>query len=482
MVRTGRAAIADGTGSGRGWLAPLLAMALVPIAAAAGLVAAVALIKAPSGAGVVASTVWLGLMAWLAHRESRSAPPLATIALAVAFAILLRAWGAMLCADVALVADPTTYGALARALLAGDGLIVSDWRYGEGLRAHWPPLYALVLAGWWAAFGSSLAATIALQALTSAVTAWLIYRCGCALGGAEAGRFAAMAFIAYPALALPVWPNKEALVLLLVVAIFRIVLAWLAMPHRWHGAALGGLWGLLTLGQPSWAVMPVAVAPVLAIARGIGPVMRLSLPVALGLILVLAPWWVRNALVFGEFVPLTTAGGYSFWVALGPQAPPFPADLMTHGEIERARIMSRMALDAIAADPVRYVAGVLRNAANALAYEEAVVGVLRHARPPIDPVARAAATLFLQTAWVVVLTAAAAGAWRHGGGRGQPVVLALVVILACLGAINIWLEFGERHRQLVTPFLLLLAGLAATSRPLQPLPTTLSGKSLPNTR
>lgn len=454
-----------------------LAVPLAAIAVAALAVAVVALWKDRSAASLLWFSAWLGLMTFMARREARGAAFWPTLVLTLAFAALLRWQGLDLVDGVSLRADPMNYANLARGLLAGNGLIVDDWRYGEGLRAHWPPLYPIALAGWWGMFGDGAIATLAMQTVLALATAWLLFDCARASGSAPAGRIAALSFLTYPAYALAVYPHKEGLLLLIVVAMLRLAIAWLDRPKLWHCAALGALWGLLALGQPSWALMPVAVALVLAALRGVRPVVALGLVAAPALIAVLAPWWLRNWVLFHAFVPLTTAGGYTFWVALGEHAPAFPVDLFSVPEPRRAAVMTTLSLDAIAAQPFAYVRTVLVNAAKAFAYEEGTIGALRSAVPTIAPGPRGAMTFFVQAGWTALL---AVSAWAAARGRA-PVFLTGVAIamLVALGGINIWIEFGERHRQVLTPLLMLIAAFAVAP---QALPTTLSGRSLPKTR
>jgi CDP-diacylglycerol--serine O-phosphatidyltransferase len=59
-------------------------------------------------------------------------------------------------------------------VLEGRGLVTTDVHYGPDLRAHFPPLYPLLLAGWWALLGASAWSTLALATLTDAIAAWAL--------------------------------------------------------------------------------------------------------------------------------------------------------------------------------------------------------------------------------------------------------------------------------------------------------------------
>ncbi|MCF8710497.1 glycosyltransferase, partial [Rhizorhapis sp. SPR117] len=73
----------------------------------------------------------------------------------------------------------------------------------------------------------------------------------------------------------------------------------------------------------------------------------------------LLPWWVRNWLVLGAFVPLTTSSGVGLWIGNNPgatgnwMAP--PASLRGLPEIEYSRQAGAMARAWIAAHPVEFV-------------------------------------------------------------------------------------------------------------------------------
>jgi hypothetical protein len=297
-----------------------------------------------------------------------------------------------------------------------------------------------------------------------AAASWCLGDAGRRLGCARSGRIAAVAYFAWPAFALAAGiPQKESLTLLFLLLLLHRMTIWLgeAEPgarRRRHGAWLGLWWGLLALTQPSLALAPAAAALLLAWQKGLVPAIRLGLAALPTLLLVLLPWWVRNWLLFGSFVPFTTASGMMMNAALGNLRVPFPPGLFELPEPERSAVMGDLARRAIAADPLAFFREAGRIHALGFAFEEASLSRFRHTSPPISPADHARLAPILQGAWAALLASAAAGAGRaFRTRRVDPVILYAAMLLASIGAINFWFEFGERHRLGLTPFLLLIA-------------------------
>lgn len=448
----------------------MLTLLLGGIAIAASAVAVVAVARAPLWATAAGMLLWLMLLALIVAPWRFGVTRGRATVIVVTAAVAMRMASVWFVTGVALGADPMNYTNLARALLDGRGLITDDWRYGRDLRAFFPPLYPVLLAGWWALFGASAWATLAMTTLTDALAAWLLAGLGDRLAGSP-GRAAGMLYFAYPSFALAAAiPHKEALTLLLGIALLRVAVAWVAAPGDRLAALGGALWGLLALTQPSLALVPFALALVLIAERGWRPTIRLGLIAGVALALVMSPWWVRNWLVFDRFVPFTTASGFMTNVALGRLGLPIDPALFTLGEPDRAAAMGRAALARIAEQPIGFLRESGRALAVGFAYEEATLARYRHTSPPIAPALHTPLTALLQMAYLSLLIPAACRAWRGGQLLRR---LALAPLIA-IPAVGLWFEFGERHRYLVTPLVMILA--------LQAFAATLSGRSSPNTR
>lgn len=452
------------------------------IALGAAAVLAVALVERFAALGALIFLGWLLAMAMAVRMAMAPAGwrhgPIVAAACLLGVALALRLVSLGLAQGVALGADPMNYANLGRAVLEGRGLVTDDWRYGEDLRAYFPPLYPLVLAGTWAIFGVSPLTTLALNTAIDAVAALALADVGRRQGWRGGGWLAGLAYLAWPAFALAAGvPQKEGLTLLLAILLLRGLVIWLEQPEPGHpgwrrnlrsGLWLGLWWGLLALTQPSLALAPVAFGLVVWWQAGLVPALRLGLATLPTLLLVLAPWWLRNWLVLGAFVPFTTASGMMLNSALNDLRAPFPPGLFDLPEHERGAIMAEKARSILAQDPIAALSRMARNIAVGFAYEEAALSRFRHTTPPITAQDHARLFLLLQGSHVALLASALAATWGQWRYRLHgPVLLCAAALLLSILAINPWFEFGERHRQVLTPFLLLMAA-AFWSRELRP--------------
>ncbi|MFN4113585.1 MAG: hypothetical protein ACK4GD_06555 [Sphingomonadaceae bacterium] len=178
------------------------------------------------------------MLAWLASASLTlgggkaapgwTAPVWAGVIGLVAIAVALRVCSAVLTQDVTLGADPMNYTHLAQAVRDGRGLVTDDWRYGDGLRAYFPPFYPLALAGYWGLFGASPASTLAMNTLIDLVAAWALADAARRIGLGQKAQAVALLYLAWPAFALAAGiPQKESLTIMLLVLLLRGMLTWL---------------------------------------------------------------------------------------------------------------------------------------------------------------------------------------------------------------------------------------------------------------
>jgi hypothetical protein len=403
--------------------------------------------------------VWLVLIVISLRAAERRSWALA--AAVIVAAMMMRLNAIQLVDDVALGADPMNYTNIAHAMLAGQGMVVDDWQYGNDLRAYFPPFYPFLLTGWWAIFGDSAWSTLAMNSLIDASGALGLYAILAQRKNARAGLLAALLYFAYPpfAFSAPI-PQKEALTLMLFIWLLYTTLGWAdnRTAKLWrHAAAFGALSAMLALTQASLLVAPAVLGLVLIATCGFAHAFRLGLAALPFFLLVMAPWWVRNWLLFGAFVPLTTASGFMRNVALGEYGAVFPPDLFSRSEVERSALMTSLANAKIIEAPL----GFLRETAHALAlgfaYEEATLARYRHTTPPISFAARAELAPMLQFSWITALVAALAALWGQFRTRRTEILstITLALFLSILLA-GMWFEFGERHRYILTPMLILI--------------------------
>lgn len=446
----GKTARAMGGAQASGWHRAAALALLVPMAGIALLAAAVAVETTAEDRNPIALGLclgWLGLAA-MAARAAATGQQRAIAAIAlVASSFAWRFWSIHFASGVALGADPMNYQNLAHALLDGRGLITDDWRYGRDLRAYFPPLYPVLLAGWWRLFGDAPVATLVMTTLTDIGTALALVDIGRRLGRPAAGWLAGLLFFAYPPFALAAAiPQKEALTILLITLMLRGTIIWWTdtSGHRRarHGLALGALWGLLALTQPGAVLLPVTIALALVALRGWPATLRLGLWSIPAFLLVMAPWWVRNWLVFGAFVPFTTASGFMVNVALGTHGLPIPDSIFSLPEPERSAVMGREAMRRIGAQPLDFLTQTARALIAGFGYEEATIARFRHTTPPIGSAMRAILTGPLQIAYLSLLVAAAIECWRRWrAANPDPLVPIGLAMLTGIGAVNMWFEW-----------------------------------------
>jgi hypothetical protein len=140
--------------------------------------------------------------------------------------------------------------------------------------------------------------------------------------------------------------------------------------------AIGAANGAAILVRPSWALfIPVMIgglmvgtigSPGLRRARAMAAA-RISGVIVLGLVAVMAPWWVRNARVFGRFVPTAIWMGASLYDGLNPAATgasnmDFLADpeVWPLDELNQDRRLTRWALEFARDQPGRVVTLAIR--------------------------------------------------------------------------------------------------------------------------
>ncbi len=165
---------------------------------------------------------------------------------------------------------------------------------------------------------------IALGAGACVVLAWIAARLTAASWGPRAGRLAGWCTGAlaagHPFLLAQMRPAMtEAQYTFLAVAALALLLRCLESPSRGRAIALGVVTGLACLTRASGVVMVPALAAGLLLTGGT-PRHRAAVLAGMlaALALTVSPWAVRNALVWHQFVPLGTGGGYLFFSGNSP--------------------------------------------------------------------------------------------------------------------------------------------------------------------
>lgn len=401
--------------------------------------------------GVIAGWIVLAATGFHLLRRRPSVGPILALA---AILVVVRIAFALFAVGRTSTGDPNSYLNLAKGLLAGRGLALYEPFFGSVWYALFPPLYPVVLAGWGAVAGFATPSVLALGTLIDGGAAWLLFVLGRRLGNTVAGRRAAWLYLIWPSVLFSApLAQKESLCAVLILA---LALAWIDRRRGWRGAvALGVPAGLLALAQPGQA--PLAALFGVVLVRRIGPVPMMVTGLRGGLValLVLLPWWVRNGIVFHAFVPLTTASGASLWIGNNPDATgnwePPPVALKGVPELAYGKRIAAIAIAWIEAHPAAFVRLTITKLLRACGIAEFGVNRLVAMGPPFPRVLAAALWPLAQGTHLAMLALAALRLGR--------IPFTLVLLIAACGLqlllFSMWFEFGERHREFATPFLLL---------------------------
>ncbi len=418
-------------------------------------------------ASIVVALGWIVLAA-VGFQLLRDPPArLPVTALATAL-IVVRVTFALFAVGRTSTGDPNSYLNLAKGLLAGEGLVIHEPYFGGAWYALFPPLYPLLLAGWGAFAGFATPSVLALGTLIDGAAAGLIVLLGNRLGSAVAARRAAWLYLLWPSVLFSApLAQKEGLCVLLILA---LALAWIDRRSGWRGAlALGLPAGLLALTQPGEVTLAALFGLVLVRRIGLWPMLAAGLRGALVTVVVLLPWWIRNAIVFHAFVPLTTAGGASLWIGNNPDATgnwePPPASLKGIPELAYGKRIGAIARIWIETHPVAFLRLTVTKLLRACGIAEFGINRLVAMGPPFPRALAAALWPLAQGAHLAMLAIAALRLGR------VPFTL-ILLIAACglqCGLFGMWFEFGERHRDFATPFLLLALCWSFAATPVEKL-------------
>jgi 4-amino-4-deoxy-L-arabinose transferase-like glycosyltransferase len=400
----------------------------------------------------------------------------------VALALVLRAGAVYLDSDYTPINDSADYDRHARSLVA-------DFTYPPPIPAISPtggptafraPGYPLLLAGVYALSDDSVEAGRYANAALGALAVLLLYLVALRLFSRRVALVAATLMAVYPPLAfLGLELYTEPLFIDLLLAAVLTVLAYGRDPRLRWAIAAGALVGAAALTRQNGALL----IPIVAWALWSRPRRRSAAAVApaaavITALLLIAPWSLRNYVVFNEFVPLTTGAGFNLAGTYNPDTrddqrfdalwrPPnitvAHKDLYVIPglrEVELDRELRRSAVD-FAGDHPAYIGEVLfwttlrtLNLAEAgVATPEGVNGDrgIGVEITPVEPPAFYLIAALALCGAVVLLR-------RPRGQRGPPWLWALMILLpaATLPIIGL-----PRYRVPGEPFLLILAAIGA---------------------
>jgi 4-amino-4-deoxy-L-arabinose transferase-like glycosyltransferase len=317
-------------------------------------------------------------------------------------------------------------GTLAQSLLAGQGLS-SPFGGSTGPTALLAPGYPAVIALVFRVFGSftfrAAIAVMVLQVLFSAGTVLLMMmvarRCFDRRTADLAGAFWA---VSLPLLWMPTIFWETCLSTLLLVGMIALALRCEQKPSRSLWAVMGGYCGLAALVNPALLLALLALLG-WAVWQTRKTVRYSPLLGLLVLLLVFAPWPIRNARALGAFIPLRSTVGLELWMGNRDGSTGFLDEsvfpLFNRGEYEQYAANGEVAY--------------MRNkSALARAYIRAHPGVFL----------RLSSVRFVRF-------------WSGTGSKGGSVVFAIHALLtSCLGAVGMWRLWQRRRFGVAALFLL----------------------------
>jgi 4-amino-4-deoxy-L-arabinose transferase-like glycosyltransferase len=399
----------------------------------------------------------------------------------IALALFARAAAAVLFADVGDNAQVWEYGRQGLcAFQTHGGLCMFDRSGAAYASAYMPPLTSYLWLGLFHLFGVGVgahAAYVALNVLMGALAPGLLYAFA---RDAGLGRLAAVAgallLCLYPTFVFVSTTYHATNFTIALLLAFALVLARALRSGEPRAALLAGLLcGACVLTRTEMLLVAAAAGLLLLWhhrARwrtGILAAATLGIATAC----VVAPWTVRNQIVFDRVIPVANASGYNMWKAFGPYArgsgnqvgtaPESVAALeaiaasVPLGDAPGARYESRVQ-DAYAADTARFMART------GIAHLATLTGqklVLLWLFDWTDPLTHG---LPYWAPWLVANLLALVGAWWMVRGRserldiaGAETVLLLLAVLTLSYAIS---GVHARYRMHLDPFLFLFAGTA----------------------
>jgi len=221
-------------------------------------------------------------------------------------------------------------------------------------------------------FGKGPIAVLCAQLIFFVWAFSIILPLGRRLAGEPAARFAAILLALLPNLIMYAsQPLKEPLLIAeLLTFLYGVMRSNEAAAQRsvirW-GLFAGAFFGLAVLTQP--AVAPILVIAVILFWLQFEPSQRISriCAVVLAAVLVIAPWSVRQTIVFGKFTPLTSSGGWGFYTGNNPASRGgytpyelFFPDLLTIPERDRSAVTFLRGLDYVIANPKHFAELIVR--------------------------------------------------------------------------------------------------------------------------
>jgi 4-amino-4-deoxy-L-arabinose transferase-like glycosyltransferase len=332
-------------------------------------------------------------------------------------------------------------GRIARSIAQGEGFS-SPLYVKTGPTAWMTPVYPYIIAGFFKVFGiytkAAAFAIISFNALTSALTCLPIFFFARKSFGSRVAKWAGWTWAFFPyAIYFPViriWETWLATLLLSLIFLVTLKLEDTNRTSAWVGAGI--LWGLAALNSAvvimllPFFQLRVAYVRHKQGRRWLAP----NLALALALVIVVSPWFVRNWRTFHAFVPfrdnmglvlrLGTKGATDYWgpYELGPwNSPAEMQEFKRDGEFKYMATKKVQAITFIKAHPGWYAWTSLRRAF----FMWSGYWSLEHwylEQEPLDP-----ANIFFCSTFTILTLIGLKKAWKRGVDAAILYTIVLVI-------------------------------------------------------
>jgi 4-amino-4-deoxy-L-arabinose transferase-like glycosyltransferase len=250
--------------------------------------------------------------------------------------------------------DTTFYEFTAASIANGGGYTGVNFEPTAG----WPPGFPFVVSLLYRVFGERLSLALALNVVVATATVVLLYLIAERVFGRREARVAAGFFAILPG---PLYMTglflSETLFIFVLVGFLALVV--FLPERRWTPVVLGVALGLAALTRGEGLLMPIIP---LAVWWGSCTRREWSKRTALllvALVLTVAPWTIRNAVVMDAFIPVGSNASATLWSGHNPDAngwivnPRNPPGEVAAGEADRAAELRREAIDWAVSHPLK---------------------------------------------------------------------------------------------------------------------------------
>ena len=213
------------------------------------------------------------------------------------------------------------YDDVARSLILGEGFVhsvnprssTSEYKFSPGTPFHFvPPLYAWLLGIEYFVFGPNVFLAKLVQCFLDAFACLLVYRIGVRMLDRRTALIAATLYEIYP-LAIVVSTRLYYQTLL------NLALCWIVLCMAARVTVRNGIWTGIAVGVSALAkpitlpliliVPAIKMLETIRVRATIRPHVSWLLAFAIAFALTLAPWTIRNYIVFDRFIPVQDGAG-----------------------------------------------------------------------------------------------------------------------------------------------------------------------------